>query len=369
MSYLPKKTDEDFPFKTLPIEQPLEQRLKIEDELADLFLETPPLQKDLFDLPKLPLTKTEQTKVFLIFLKELTEESEKIDIVLYESKLFLNNSVSFAQYVFKTSRLITLIGEDHNLDFNITKDNEISIASYCALAVTKNTNCRVMLELGTEKGEDPTTIHSSAIQSVYAELKKIKKENEIIYFDKRSYFLTRYIQEIIYNGGWKLKWVEEEGLSKKEIHAQINTNRREIFTNYLEPFKTKKIELDIKKYDSQTWGFLSDIYSYLNTFYDFIEKKLFFILLPPILKQKIPEPPEIKTYLMQFWSSVTDYHIFACILSNEFKDVNEYIIIAGNNHIINLCNNLDRYVEKYKELVRLNKQFGTSINLHQTATL
>jgi hypothetical protein len=132
----------------------------------------------------------------------------------------------------------------------------------------------------------------------------------------------------------------------------------------LEPFKTKTIILEQKNYDLHAWKFLLDIYSELNTFYETIKNKLFYLIIPNI-KLEIPEPPEIKVDLMLFWAVVTDYHIFAHILSNEFKDINEYIVIAGDKHIENMC----YYLKKHKELVyELNKQFGTTINLHKTVT-
>jgi len=363
MSYLP---DQHKNFSYLFEPQLLEPQL-LEQQLLDL-LQTqtsPDLETEgVLELPELPLTQTENTEVYLYFLKQLEIQADvEIPIVFIESILFLDNSVGFAQYVFKKSCLFTLISEFHNLDFKITKANELSISDYCVLAVKKNQNCRVMLELGTEYDEDPSTIHSSAIQSVYAELKKIKKENQIIYFDKRSYFLSRSIQNIIYNSGWDLKWLDKERFSQKDVKT-ICDKRNHIFTHYLEPFKTKTIILEQKNYDLHAWKFLLDIYSELNTFYETIKKKLFCLIIANI-KLKIPEPPEIKVDLMLFWAFVTDYHIFAHILSNEFKDINEYIIIAGNKHISNLC----YFFEKHKELVyELNKQFGPTINLHKTVT-
>src|SRR6056300_651623 len=114
-------------------------------------------------------------------LKELDfEEKTKKTIVAIDTKDQLNSAVAFAQYLFKDIHLITIIAEKHTKTFSC-EEPSITIAEYCKRKILDNPNCKILLEYN--KDNDPLTIGSHSIRSVFTELKRLNKTNHIIPID------------------------------------------------------------------------------------------------------------------------------------------------------------------------------------------
>lgn len=250
-----------------------------------------------------------------------------------EGEVKLESVVSFSQYIFRDIRMITMIGELHNKNFSC-KGESISIAEYCKRAVIHNPKCRVLLEYN--KGDDPTRIGSQAIRDTFIELTKIGKSNQIIPFDVRSFFITQRGQNDLYSQEYR------------------RYSLREVENAFIKPFYKKQREnsklFDLKgSYDENIRRYMLHQY-----FPDIINS---FETASNMLKHN-QNPHQV---LKDCWKKVVDYYILAAILRKD--DINNYIIIFGNAHHVNIQNVLSSLI------TRLNSQSGNKeecVRLFQT---
>ena len=230
--------------------------------------------------------------------------------VFIQGDLQLESATNFNQYIFKGESLITLIGERHKKDFKCNTKNPISISSYCKLSVKNNNSCKILLEYNP--GQNPEMIGSYAINSIFKELSSIKKENTIVPFDYRSYFLTPRGKEELYS------------------RAYYKYENPEIYKRFVQPFYDK-LNKDINlfklkgNYDKNIVKYLSCVY------YSDITKS--FSSIKIALDSSIDKTVSHQL-LKDVWMKVCDYFILREILRND--QTNEYIIVAGEKHIENL---------------------------------
>lgn len=237
-------------------------------------------------------------------------------IVSHIGKSQLGSAINFKQYVFNNNhKIITIIGEYHNYDFNCVNNKDIS--DYCVERVNNNSNCRILLEYS--KYDDPKTIGSTTINSTYKKLLKHKKQKHIIPVDFRTLFLKSDGQSKLYD----IKWEKEGHLNKNKIlKAYINS----FFV------KAKKIlTISPKKYNPESYR---NIYRYISTViapeFNFINDNFDRFDIGPLQEE-----------LRLVWNKVMDIGILIQILKKDTTD--EYIVIAGNRH----CNNIQRMLELY----------------------
>lgn len=234
-------------------------------------------------------------------------------IVRHVGKSQLGSAINFKQYLFKDNqKMITIIGEYHNHDFNCFNNKDIS--QYCLERVKNNSKCSILLEYS--KYDDPKTIGSTTINSTYKKLVKHKKQKHIVPIDFRTLFLKAEGQSKLYDSIW-----DEKTWTKSKI-----------LKSYINPFfnKAKKIlKIDRKKYSDQSY---KNIYLYIL---NVIAPQ--FNLIADNLDQFEIKP--LQQELRIVWNKVMDIGILIHILSNDTTD--EYIVIAGNRH----CKNLERMLD------------------------
>ena len=233
-------------------------------------------------------------------------------IVRHIGKSQLGSAINFKQYLFSDNqKIITIIGEYHNYDFNCFNNKDIS--EYCLERVKKNSKCSILLEYS--KYDDPKTIGSTTINSTYKKLAKHKKQKHIVPIDFRTLFLKFEGQSKLYDTKWSNKWTKNK-----------------ILKEYIQPFfnKSKKLlKIDKKKYSEQSY---KNIYLYIFNViapqFNFIADNLDNFKIEPLQEE-----------LRLLWNKIMDIGIMIHILSKDTTD--EYIVIAGNRH----CKNIERMLD------------------------
>ena len=237
-----------------------------------------------------------------------------MSIVRHIGKSQLGSAINFKQYLFSDKqKIITIIGEYHNYDFNCFNNKDIS--QYCLERVKNNSKCSILLEYS--KYDDPKTIGSTTINQTYNKLVKHKKQKHIVPVDFRTLFLKYEGQSKLYDTKWNTndKWTKNK-----------------ILKEYIEPFfnKAKKIlKLNRKKYSDESY---KNIYLYILN----VIAPQFNLLQYNLIRFQIEN---IQEELRILWNKIMDIGILIHILRKDTTD--EYIVIAGNRH----CKNLERMLD------------------------
>lgn len=241
-----------------------------------------------------------------------------MSIVRHIGKSQLGSAINFKQYLFgypDNQKIITVIGEYHNYDFNCLNNKDIS--QYCLERVKNNSKCSILLEYS--KHDDPKTIGSTTINATYKKLAKHKKQKHIVPVDFRTLFLKANGQSKLYDIKWSLEPTEK-------------WTKNKILKAYINPFFNKAktiLKLNPKNYSDESY---KNIYIYiLNVIapqFNFINDNLERFELDPLQEE-----------LRQVWNKVMDIGILIHILKKDTAD--EYIVIVGNRH----CKNLERMLD------------------------
>jgi hypothetical protein len=270
-------------------------------------------------------------------------------IVFKESGYVLESAVSFSQYVVNCNVLVTLIGEKHEHTFKCNAPS-LTISEYCAKAVNSNRNCRVILEYycGNEdiKADNPTQLNSDSIKNTYKLIKKNGREKQILPLDYRPAFLTRCGQDNLYGDGWK-KYKNPEKIIKDFIDP---------FWKGLDKFSMKNPQF----YSDKVRRFLDWYYQKICSVFEEVE----------MYCKNHTNIENIKRKLFDAWKLVTDYFIIRKILKKDNLGINEYILIVGEAHRVNI----EMLFKQLSPLVQQigNTQFGDKkkcVNLYETFKL
>lgn len=258
-------------------------------------------------------------------------------VILVESKIQLNSAVAFSQYIYQDRILLTLIGEQHEHSWKCSHPS-ISVADYCEQAVKRNPRCKVLLEYN--KGDDPLGIGSEAVRGVYASLNRIERVDAIIPFDVRAFFLGIQGQGDLYSGGFG-KYNEWEEIRQTFIEPYFQKQRDNPTLFSLSP-----------EYPKKASDYLINLYvpDLTKTFHN----------IAGMFSNRSPQ--EVHLALKHAWKKVVDFYILRDILEKN-DDVDEYIIILGNEHYLNLNIVLPGLASP------LNKQEGSPdkcVNLYQS---
>jgi hypothetical protein len=248
-------------------------------------------------------------------LKEKTGKSIGKYTVFKETGHVLESALSFSQYIINCNVLVTLIGEKHEKTFKCNAP-ALTISEYCAKAVNRNSNCRVILEYycGNEniKADNPTHLNSESIKNTYIQIKKNGQEKQILPLDYRPAFLTRSGQDDLYGDGWK-KY----------------KNRDEIIKSFIYPFWKGSDKFSMKNpqfYSPKVRKFLDWYYKKICSVFEQVE----------LYCKNHSNLNDIKRKLFDAWKLVTDYFIIRKILKQDNLRIDEYILIVGEAHRVNI---------------------------------
>ena len=210
-------------------------------------------------------------------------------IVFEETKYVLESAVSFSQHVVGCSLLVTLIGEKHDDSFKCNSPS-LTIPEYCAKAVARNPNCRIILEYycGGEniRPDVPTRLNAESIKNTYIKIKKNGKEKQILPLDYRPAFLSRSGQDDLYGDGW----------SKYK-------NPRQIIQAFIDPFWKGSDKFGMKNPHFYSHLVIEFLYLY------YTEICSAFINIELQLSKNDTVLGDIRTKLFDAWKLVADYFI------------------------------------------------------------
>ena len=298
-------------------------------------------------------------------------------IVFVETKrdLYLDNVISFSQYIYNQKILITFIGELHKEKFKCDGDGRrsLSIANYCTNAVKRNPKCIVFLEFNEDEEIDKLKWEGSTIKETFDSLLLSGfVPSQIIPFDERPKLITREKQNDLY-------WADWSSFKNHEFDFYGY-----ILTSYIEPLKGyillyESVDKFINKTSyNELQNYQLFLKTELNVIEQFIEKEQSeFNFVKQNLESLTDEELEIRIkqflskslktiqeiYLQIFWAKVSDFYLLKKLFS--VNDCNECIVLLGEAHKRNICDLLDKFNEEnkiYKNLINYNNGSDYSKN-------
>ena len=246
-------------------------------------------------------SKLERSKKLKSFLKEIIS-----------CKLNLNSVTKFSQIFIPEFRLVTLIGENHKLNWKCNPFYS-NVSDYCLQRVNDNKNCRILLEF--KPGSDPLKLNSEIIRTTYLEFYKKNLVDYIIPFDYRSHFLTTAGQNTLYNY-YNFRLLSQEEIVQKFIEPY--------FVNLQQAFN-----LTVEDYEASIANYLVKVYvGDLTSHFQIIAKNL---------NQQSVSSEKIHSDLSHAWKKVCDFYVLKEVLKrSEVNGITEFVVIAGEYHFTNL---------------------------------
>jgi len=300
-------------------------------------------------------------------------------IVFIESNEELQNTKTFAQYVFKSKRLITLIGTQHApTDFGCT--NPISIGDYCTGGVKRNKNCKILVEYcdKTKPARQCQAINSiyESFTTEYTRLFNenpsnpelsnfdIHKSSQIYAFDLREHILGPERMHTLYFK--HRQWTFEEDIISKQklIDKYINP-----FSKFFEvaipyPYQITyvypKLVHEKQQFDECDFLFLNERFKKLlaqfNTMYNYITNTK---------KIEDLDIEYTRSVLKNIWMLVADYNIFKMFFKN--NSINELILVVGDGHVQNIIKVINESPNIQSiESIQTDKKIGDCVKLFKT---
>ena len=290
------------------------------------------------------------------FLREMFTEEELVDytkqlelnkntgkeLIFIETDLHLSSATSFSQYIYSNVRLITMIGELHNVKFTCG-GSSVSVAEYCMMALQRNPKCIVMLEFGLQT--DPTSVNSANIVETYKLLSQSNFTSQIAPFDMRPFFLTQSVQNELYSDRYN------------------RYDHKGVFDTFISPFYTKWRENPTifsigSNYKPEAGRYLAEQY--------FVDMKTTFDVIAAEVNAGIPLK-DVHLKLEHAWKKVSDYFILTMLLRIDGND--ECIILLGEEH----RSNIEKILRSFPDMLTLgtqsNKKQSDCVTLFSTYLL
>tara|TARA_Y100000389_G_scaffold203882_2_gene253932 strand:+ start:3912 stop:4724 length:813 start_codon:yes stop_codon:yes gene_type:complete len=231
-------------------------------------------------------------------------------ILFSETDLFIDGMFALSQLLLSDKKTFTIFGELHGKYWEC-KGNKLSPWEYCALRVSKNKNCVVLLEFSNKTPQkNIPLIQSKSITGIYETLQKQNQTYKIIPYDIRSQFIGLEHQQSLYHSDYvinKLKNGQFEDVKEKYIQPFFNK------------LKYNPEMFDISKYSKETKQILNRVQTSIIKDFKLISKQI-----------NTKTPKNINENLKKIWQKVTDYFILTIILKD--NDFDEYIIVTGMHH-------------------------------------
>jgi hypothetical protein len=225
-------------------------------------------------------------------------------------------------------RLITIIGELHEMEFECD-GNSISIYNYCLNRAKQNDKCHFMFEYGPNV-VDKSRIGSKIIQDVFTSGPN-KVMDRSVGIDIRLDYLTRKTQTLLYNDdvGFYSTYSNDPTKIAKDFIDTYNNDKFKYKCNELNLY-SKKVKDEFKYSKERLKSYESDVYNNID--------------------------------LKWAWAMVMDGEIMTNILKPD-KNINEYVIVVGENHCKNIHNVIDTWSKDRVEIVsHLKHEYKKCIN-------
>lgn len=292
----------------------------------------------------------------LIYVPESMEEVHELEllagegsnnIVFIEDTLYLSSAMQFNQFIYRGTRLVTMIGEMHGVRWNCQDPSKtISVAEYIKEAVEENDNCYVLLEYYRDfKGNQMESVNFA---ETYNALESINQEHKIIPYDLRMYFLGYDKYDDIFGN--------VKGLSKY--------TKQEIDHYFIQVYFTK-ITQDpelVKVMSLRDVGdkFPNIVRNYLLLQYlPYVDKEFYSIRN----QLNTLTYPQIEDKLRYAWLNVTDFFALTFLLRDDIIERSEFILVQGQKHQENINYILNLFTHF---LPTLTGRPNNCINLYRT---
>ena len=268
-------------------------------------------------------------------------------------QIYLKSATSFVQYMINISlteeprfRLVTLIGEKHNTEFDCD-NSSISVSDYVTNYIDKDPNTMVLLEMDRNQYYTSKIPKSVPIRSIL-----IKKNNNdesyhryLKYYDPRNLFLGMKDRYALYNSKITLE------------HSDT-----ELWNIYGLPFYEKWTELSSAALSTNLYGkeqlfFLTDILA------KSIESN--FKQVGDILHSDADSSKCIHK-LRICWLKVTDWFILSILLDSN-SNSNTAIAIMGNLHLTHIVDQILLTNGMIND--SRNGKEGACVNLFETVSM
>ena len=264
----------------------------------------------------------------------------KEHIIFVESQDFIDSAVSFSQYIFDGKRLITIIGELHTTPFQCPQPS-ITIAQFCKNAVSRNHNCRVLLEYNKSDNVCPPSEWSECevLRTTYNELKE-SNESQMIPSDIRPSFITRKEQNYLYG-------TTHTRMDPTSMHQEYKYIREKFVNTFMKNFEIPSLEIPVLL-QKKTPKFLDQknfhpiIYEFFKYYY--VNHMIVrFQNIDKLIREKqaiyLPDGREVQgsiyERLKEAWAAVSDFFIMKSLFTIN-DNINEYILIVGDGHRFNI---------------------------------
>lgn len=242
--------------------------------------------------------------------------------VFIDGDIKLSSAVSFAQYVIPIGdklRLVTIIGEQHEREFDCGDHTTQTIANYAINTLENNPTSQVLLEIDPHFIDDPKKWPKSI---PIREILTVATKNQDLLLRVGGY-------------DWRNSWI---GPNPREDLYHHDKKLRALSTSqmldmYVKPFyeHEKDLTVDKKNYGPNELTYLSQ-----NSPADLRNNM---VHISDLIKTRWELPyrelkPDIITKLRHFWKKVTDWNIMRWVIIN--SPTTEIIAIMGEEHAKNL---------------------------------
>jgi hypothetical protein len=257
-------------------------------------------------------------------------------MVFSERDIKLQSALSFSQYVLflnsKHMRLLTLIGEQHELEFQC-KGPKQTITEYVLQTLSSNPNSEILLEI------DPNFIQDKRRWPISIPIRGILKG------------ASKMIDRI---GGydWRNAWLDED--DREHLYHDMKYMRRlskeDILSRYIKPFNAKYRDLMILRKDDYN----STAYEFLSVTFIANLKRSIKVIEKRVMRNWDSKGAreDLVVLLLHFWKDVTDWNLLKMILV--ISETNSIIAIMGEQHRKNLT-------RLFRNLTPLAEQKGSRV--------
>ena len=295
-------------------------------------------------------------------------------IAYIQSDYYLKDITSLSQYIMNLNltepnfKLITIIGEYHNIVFNCKEDKPtLSIDKFI---FKNNLETKIILETDDISLKDTSSLNINRVLDAIKPDTKGEEEIEVEIKNKNiKLLLIDYRHKFLSNTAYSSLYIQD-------INKTSSLNYKDFYTTFIEPFY-KKIDAylsieDPEKYSPMIFEvrdfYVQQLYNSFNQTSKQIEKwdtmsnfnvkytDVFGIEVDKPIKQAIVED------IRSLWARVSDYFVIKEFF--QLDDTREYIILIGEYHYKNIKLFLDLYLckkDNFAKIIDKNTYIMSSI--------
>jgi len=277
----------------------------------------------------------------------------ELSIVYERSNFYIKDITTFSQYILNLTdnlddgKLLTIIGERHNLKFNCINTKEPKMIDDYIIEQSKYCKTKLILEM-----DDPGSIkniNSDNIKKITERLNitdiDVLKNIETVYNDPRVKFLDPIFYGFLYRNKdlstWSKDLIKEKYIDPfKKMETETKIEEKEYYNDHYKKFcdvYINKLHSDFKHINdgiSNYWGNKEMMVTFTNFEGDKITDNITMLLI---------------NELKNIWARVSDFFLIAEFF--KIDGVKQYIILIGEYHYRNIISYLESIREQNNYIV------------------